>query len=173
MYNNIKPELFTKLFVSSTIFFIDNMGKCNKKELLFMNNKALTKLEYNKIIDMLVSHANSTLGKNICKQLKPTTSIDVISNSQDETGEAYSLILRKGSIPIYSIKDITPSLQRLKVGGALGMSELLAISYILDTCSNVKKYAKNIEDINTYPLIITEIDMLQSLKDFNQTIKKE
>jgi len=40
-----------------------------------MNKKTLTKLEYHKIIDILIEQATSFGGKERCKRLKPMTSI--------------------------------------------------------------------------------------------------
>ena len=40
-----------------------------------MNKKTLTKLEYHKIIDILIEQATSFGGKERCKRLKPMTSL--------------------------------------------------------------------------------------------------
>ena len=41
-----------------------------------MNKKTLTKLEYHKIIDILIEQATSFGGKERCKRLKPMTRTD-------------------------------------------------------------------------------------------------
>ena len=43
-----------------------------------MNKKTLTKLEYDKIIDLLAEHASSFSGKERCRRLKPKISIEEI-----------------------------------------------------------------------------------------------
>ena len=48
-----------------------------------MNKKTLTKLEYHKIIDILIEQATSFGGKERCKRLKPMTSITDIEAAQD------------------------------------------------------------------------------------------
>ena len=40
-----------------------------------MNKKTLAKLEYNKIIELLTDHASSFSGKELCRRLKPMTSL--------------------------------------------------------------------------------------------------
>ena len=50
-----------------------------------MNKKTLTKLEYHKIIDILIEQATSFGGKERCKRLKPMTSITDIEAAQEQT----------------------------------------------------------------------------------------
>ena len=136
-----------------------------------MNKKALITIEYNKIIKTLTSYAHSQMGKISCEKLTPDLAYDEIKDKQAETSQAVSLLYKKGSIPIGSYKDITPSLLRLKVNATLNMSELLSISYILDTCYKVKNYIKidNIE--GACPIIYQHITLLQPIKELNDAIK--
>ena len=46
-----------------------------------MNNKTLKVLEYNKIIEMLMDKAESQLGKDLIKELKPLVEIDKIESN--------------------------------------------------------------------------------------------
>ena len=43
-----------------------------------MNQKAYKALEYYKIINMLTDKASSSMGKEICRKLEPSTDIDEI-----------------------------------------------------------------------------------------------
>ena len=52
-----------------------------------MNQKVLTVLEYNKIIDMLVAKATSPLGREKAGKLKPMDDIKEIRAAQAETHE--------------------------------------------------------------------------------------
>ena len=65
-----------------------------------MNTKCLKTLEYNKIIDMLESHAISGLGKEQVRNLKPMTDIGSIESAQMETSDALKRIYKKGTIPM-------------------------------------------------------------------------
>ena len=62
-----------------------------------MNKKTLTKLEYHKIIDILIEQATSFGGKERCKRLKPMTSLPDINTAQEQTAAAFTRIIRKGS----------------------------------------------------------------------------
>ena len=67
-----------------------------------MNKKTLTKLEYHKIIDILIEQATSFGGKERCKRLKPMTSITDIEAAQEQTAAAQfygSFSLRRGRLP--------------------------------------------------------------------------
>ena len=46
-----------------------------------MNQKPLTKLEYDKIIELLVDQASSDSGKRLCKALKPMTDLEEINTA--------------------------------------------------------------------------------------------
>ena len=48
-----------------------------------MNKKTLAKLEYNKIIELLADHASSFSGKELCRRLKPMTSLSDIQIAQE------------------------------------------------------------------------------------------
>ncbi len=105
-----------------------------------MNDKALRTLEFNKIIDKLTSLAGTGYGKELCSALKPGTDLDLIRKMQQETTDAQSRILRKGSVSFGGIHDIRPSLMRLKIGSSLNAAELLHISSDLDATLRVKAY---------------------------------
>lgn len=107
-----------------------------------MNEKALRTLEYNKIIEQLETLATSSLGKERCKDLKPSIDISEIRQAQIETSDAMKRIFKKGSLSFSGVKDIRASLKRLEIGSILNASELLRICTTLETASKVKSYAK-------------------------------
>jgi len=108
-----------------------------------MNKRVFNKLEYNKIIDKLISHTISPMGKELSMALSPVTDIEEVRNSQKETKDALSMILKKGNIPLGGIKDIRASLKRVAVGATLTISELLYVSEVLRVTSKAKAYSKN------------------------------
>ena len=92
-----------------------------KIEVLTMNRKAISALEYTKIIDLLVSRASSSLGKEACRRLQPITDLQRIETMQLQTSHALSRLFQKGNISFGSVKDIRSSLKRLDVGSALSV----------------------------------------------------
>ena len=105
-----------------------------------MNVKALKTLEYDKIIDKLSTLAGSSFGRNLCKELLPTSDLGLINKLQKQTSDALSRLLRKGSLSFNGIHDIRPSIIRLKVGSSLAAVELLRISSDLDAVLRVKAF---------------------------------
>ncbi|NLP33748.1 MAG: endonuclease MutS2 [Clostridiales bacterium] len=105
-----------------------------------MNEKAIKTLEYNKIIEKLSELAGSSFGRELCKQLQPTSDLKAIRKLQTQTTDALSRLLRKGSLSFNGIHDIRPSLMRLKVGSSLGAGELLRISSNLNAVLRVKAF---------------------------------
>ena len=111
-----------------------------------MNSKALTVLEYDKIIAKLASLAQSQPGKNKAQALEPYTDLKTITHSQKETSEALTTILKHGSLPIRGTKDIQSSLKRLAIGGSLSIVELLHIGDVLRVSQRIKAYYREAEE---------------------------
>lgn len=107
-----------------------------------MNKKVLKTLEFDKIVDKLVSTANTVLGKEMCKALVPSTSLSEIEQNLTETSDALSMIYKKGSLSFSGARDVRPSLMRLEVGSILSIEEILSISSLLDVALRVKSYTR-------------------------------
>ena len=107
-----------------------------------MNEKTLRKLEYNKIIDFLVSEASSEGGKEKCRNLVPMTELKEIEAAQERTAAAFTRIVRKGHLSFGGCKDVDASMKRLEIGAALGTGELLKIGRLLETASTVRTFGR-------------------------------
>ena len=108
-----------------------------------MNKKTLAKLEYNKIIELLTDHASSFSGKELCRRLKPMTSLADIQIAQEETGAAFTRIVKKGRPSFGGCNPVNDSLRRLEIGGSLGSGELLRICKLLETAGRAKAYGRH------------------------------
>ena len=113
-----------------------------------MNTKVLKTLEYNKIIEQLVSKTSSKMGKELSSSLVPYSDLTTIKIKQEETSQAATMILRRGSLALGGLKDIRPSIKRLAIGGNLSQIELLNIGELLRVAKQVKTYAKSLQDTN-------------------------
>ena len=108
-----------------------------------MNQKTLTKLEFDKITALLVEEASSFRGQQLCRRLKPMTDIDKINTFQEQTAAAFTRIVQKGRISFGDAAPIEESMKRLEVGGALSITELLRISRLLANTARVKAYGRH------------------------------
>lgn len=108
-----------------------------------MNKKALVKLEYNKIIDLLEAHASSPGGKFLCQRLTPMIQIDEINLAQEQTAASFTRIVKKGRLSFSGAYGVEDSLKRLEIGGSLSSTELLRICKLLEVTSRAKTYGRN------------------------------
>lgn len=111
-----------------------------------MNYKSLTTLEYDKIIDRLVSFAASDKAKERLKKLVPMTDIHDINAALSETSDALSRVYAKGAVSFGGVHDIGASVKRLEIGSSLNTVELLHISSLLTTAARVKNYYEDTTD---------------------------
>ena len=107
-----------------------------------MNEKALTTLEFTKIIAQLETHASTPMGKKLCRELVPMGLIPDIQEAQANTSDALARVQRKGSVSFSGAQDIRPSLLRLSVGSTLGISELLSVSGLCRAVARAIAYGR-------------------------------
>ncbi len=107
-----------------------------------MNEKALRTLEYTKIIERLTELAGSSIGKELCRNLRPSSNLAEIEAAQKQTSDALSRIYQRGSISFSGVQDVRGSLKRLEIGGSLSALELLRIAKLLETTSRVKSFGR-------------------------------
>lgn len=92
-----------------------------------MNQKTLTKLEYDKITALLEEQASSFRGRQLCRRLKPMTDVERIDEAQEQTAAAFTRLIKKGRISFGDAAPVEESMKRLEIGAALGSGELLRI----------------------------------------------
>lgn len=107
-----------------------------------MNEKVLTTLEYNKIIEMLAGKANSEPGKKLCRELKPSTDLEEICRNQCHTADALTRLFRFGSTSFGNNKDLGFSIRSLEIGSTLSILELLNVASMLDNVTRIKTYGR-------------------------------
>lgn len=108
-----------------------------------MNKKTLAKLEYDKIIDLLVEQASSESGKNRCKHLMPMTDLEEINTAEEQTAAAFTRIVKKGRLNFSGCYSVEASMKRLEVGASLSAPELLRICKLLEVANRAKSYGRH------------------------------
>lgn len=108
-----------------------------------MNNKVLNTLEYYKIIDMLCSHATSATGRELCRNLKPSTDLAEIQLAQQQTSDALTRIFQKGSLSFAGTHNLGASFKRLEIGGTLSIEELLRVASLLEVAKRARTYSRS------------------------------
>ena len=108
-----------------------------------MNQKTLSKLEYDKIINLLVNEASSESGKRRCQELRPMTNLEEINIAQEQTAAAFTRLVKKGRFSFSGCYSVEASLKRLEVGAALSAPELLHICKLSETAGRAKAYGRH------------------------------
>ena len=134
-----------------------------------MNKKVCNTLEFNKIIDMLVEEADSPLGRESARNLRPLSKKEEIIALQAETTHALTRILHHGPLSFHGLADIRPSLVPLSKGGTLGAGELLRIGALLDVAKRAVSFDKKDEDTD---FLSGRFAGLQTFPEINSEIKR-
>ncbi len=135
-----------------------------------MNKKALTVLEYNRIIDMLADLSGSVMAKERIRRFSPRSDISYIRDLLAETSEALEVIVKKGSLPIGEIYDIESSLHLAKKGGSLSMKQLLMILYNMKVTENCIRFLKT--DLPRLDIIHGRAEMLVTFPKLTERIDR-
>ena len=137
-----------------------------------MNEKVLHTLEYDKIINLLVDKATSDPGRKLCRELLPMTDIEDIEKAQTQTADAFSYVLKKGSMSFGNTKDIGYSLKSLEIGSTLSIVELLSIAGLLENAERVKKYGEKDREETPDDSLTELFEALSPLSDISKEIRR-
>ena len=137
-----------------------------------MNQKTLTKLEFDKIIALLEEEAGSFRGRQLCRRLKPMTDLGKIDTFQEQTAAAFTRIVRKGRISFGDAMPVEESMKRLEVGGALTISELLRICRLLANAARVKSYGRHDTQEDSSDCLDAYFDQLEPLTPLSSEIER-
>lgn len=137
-----------------------------------MKEKTLKTLEYYKIVELLVEKAESSLGREKAKEIRPLTDIDDIEYLQRETEEAYSLLIKRGNPPLFGIYNIGPEVRRAEMGGVLSPGSLLKIADSLRVSRTLKGYMRETKEdkASSYPIIEGLVDDLRVYRHIEEEI---
>ncbi len=102
--------------------------------------KSLSKLELDKVLDLLAECAGSPAGKEACRLIHPTGDLEEVNLLLEQTTAAADLCTRKGNPSFSGIAEIADSLERAERGGCLQPAELLRIAGVLRCTRTVKGY---------------------------------
>ena len=137
-----------------------------------MNQKTLTKLEFDKITALLEEEASSFRGQQLCRRLKPMTDLEKINTFQDQTAAAFTRIVQKGRISFGDAAPIEESMKRLEIGGSLSITELLRISRLLSNTARVKSYGRHDTQAEMSDCLDIFFDRLEPLTPLTNEIER-
>lgn len=135
-------------------------------------DKALKVLEYDKIIEMLLDLTQGELARDLVEKLEPSNDIDEIRRMQEETSEAYRVLVRYGDIDYSAASHIKHLVSKASLGSMLFIEDLYDIMQNIFLVSSIKRYLKtSIEDENLNLNHLRKLyDSLASLDDLKKKL---
>lgn len=107
-----------------------------------MNPKSLTKLEFDKIKDIIKTSCVSGAGADLVGALEPFATIVEARRALDEVEEALQLLSVKGAPPFEGVFDVRDAISRAGKGSVLNPGALLKISNILRSARLFQRYVR-------------------------------
>ncbi|OZM57922.1 endonuclease MutS2 [Lottiidibacillus patelloidae] len=105
-----------------------------------MQQRVYKTLEFNKIIQKLITFASSSLGKEKAEKLLPSLILSEVEERQLQTDEAVKVLRLKGNVPLGGIRNIRSSVKRAEIGGVLNIEELMDVASTVHAGRRLKKF---------------------------------
>ena len=104
--------------------------------------------------------------------MTPYTDIDEIKLHQGETSEAVTMILKKGSLGMGGLRDISTYIKRVNVGGSLNIVELLHIADFLRVAKRAKNYGQAEGKNDSFPILEPRFNAIELANDLDRDIER-
>ncbi|MDY3118497.1 MAG: endonuclease MutS2 [Peptoniphilus sp.] len=130
-------------------------------------------LEFYDIVDQLKSLTTSSIGKNCCDAMEFSSDVCVIEQRQEETEEAFRLLVERSAPPLSGARPVAKSAHYASRGGVLHISELLEIGDSLRGVSGMRKYMAQVDESeeDPYPVIRAMVSALWTQGDLREKIE--
>ena len=125
----------------------------------------LKKLEFDKILNILIKYCVTQKGKELAKNLIPSNNYDEVQKNLAETKEAVSLMYRNSYPNFYEFQDISLSIKNLESGISLSSTAILNLNKIFKIAYELKNYInKDFLEQSDYPILFGLFEMLYTNK---------
>jgi len=114
------------------------------------DSKSLNTLEYQKILEDLASHCQSSSSKEKARELVPFESLEASTFSLDQTEEADKVLFEYSLSPEFAVDDISTTLIKAEKGAVLSIAEILRVGRSLK-CS--RKLIQTIQKAKDCPIL--------------------
>ncbi|WP_150275186.1 endonuclease MutS2 [Paenibacillus tepidiphilus] len=136
-----------------------------------MDDKILHTLEYRKILNKLVQHAQTSMGKQASEELRPSGDFEGVKKLLQATDEGATVDRLKGIPTFGGISDIRPALKRASIGGMLGTHELLAVGNTIHGGRRIKRFVAAMHEEEKVEILFALSDLLSEQKPVEDAIK--
>ncbi|MDQ0351201.1 DNA mismatch repair protein MutS2 [Alkalibacillus filiformis] len=137
-----------------------------------MNDKILHQLEFKKIIENLITQAETSLGKELASSTTPSSSLLEVQKWHEETDEGVQVLRLKGHVPLGGISDIRPHIKRASIGGMLSAVECLEVASTIYGGQQFKKFVYTLEEEEIeIPILEEWCEQISNLNNLERSIK--
>ncbi|WP_025729492.1 endonuclease MutS2 [Atopobacter phocae] len=138
-----------------------------------IEGKILDILEYKRVLKRIASETRTELGQTYVMNIRPSTQRHEIQNWLDETEEVMQLIQAQKTLPLSSLEQMDPALQRLKISADLNGQELASIKKSLQIIRELKQFVlKELELWSKLPLLKERIEALNDLPSIYRVLSQ-
>ena len=130
----------------------------------------LDKLEFNQIQEKLESFCLTYIGKNLAKELTPSSDKEKVGDMLAETNQAHVLKYRLGNPPITELPDVTASIAMLSLSSTLSAGQLLELAHILKLARELKKYFFAEIDVSALTILSQYFNELYNNSGIEETV---
>ena len=111
-----------------------------------MNQKALSTLEYNKIIERLVAYADFSASADLARRLRPTQNLEKARMRQAATREARHILSLDTDFSFSNASDIRPQVGLARRDGVLEPGDFLGIKNTLIVSRTARRVLENLAE---------------------------
>ncbi len=127
--------------------------------------KALSTLEFDKVLELLISFCPVDACRDKILNIKPSVSAETIKRTLKEVSDAKTLIQVKSYPSFSGVRDISNHLARAKKGAALNMKELLDVAALLRECTSCLVYFNGLSESSTLNIYVKNISQKKFLEE--------
>lgn len=135
-----------------------------------MNERILRVVEFDKIKQRLLQHAETTLGKKQAENMLPDADFNTVIHLLNETDEAMQVVRLNKTIPLGGIFDIEKEVKRSTIGSTLSTNECIDIASTIRGGSRVKQFIENLYEDTDIELLFEMTNEIMPLKDLQRQI---
>jgi len=135
-----------------------------------MEARTLSKLEFNKILNMLAGFTSFACSREMAEQLLPAEGMAEAVARQEQTDEARDILRHYPTFSLGGLRDIRGYLQHVSIGGVLDVSALIDITDICRSARLAKVFFAEMK--GSYPIISSLGKSLSILKTIETAVEK-
>ncbi len=124
-----------------------------------ITGREIKSLEFSEIRQMLAALTLTPMARQAAERLMPSADAALVEQRLQETGEG-RLLCARGSYSLLPVDNIVPRVTRAEKGGALQGSDLAAVSRFIGGVQRCRRFFKEGENAQAYPLLAGRALML-------------